>query len=134
MMGEWIHSKVYVYLTNVYLTKTINFSASMYGSAPKPVLSPASPLEGAAVLGVIVELRHPLLEQVPHLTALQIRHGQLVLGVDKGLQGEHAADVGIMTDPQGRGLFMLTGVPQRQHIVYSLLTPLTFVVVSQNVI
>lgn len=59
------------------------------GLAPVAAASPAPPLEGAAVLGVVVELRHPLLEQVAHLAALQVGHGQLVLSVDKSLQGDN---------------------------------------------
>jgi len=63
-------------------------SAVTYGSCTVPTASPAPPLEGAAVLGVVIELRHPLLEQVAHLTALQVGHGQLVLSGDKSLQGD----------------------------------------------
>lgn len=58
----------------------------MYGlKSPSFILSPAPPLEGAAVFGVVVELRHALLEQVPHLTALQVGQRQLVLSIDKSL-------------------------------------------------
>lgn len=52
------------------------------------VASPAPPLEGTAVLGVVIQLSHALLEKVSHLTALQIRQRQLVLSADKGLVRE----------------------------------------------
>lgn len=51
--------------------------------------SPAPPLEGTTVLGVVVQLRHALLEQVSHLAALQKWQRQLVLSTDKGLVGEN---------------------------------------------
>lgn len=64
--------------------------------------SPVAPFEGTAVLGVVVQLGHPLLEQVSHLTALQVGQGQLVLSGDKRLVEEHME---------------IKKVPQRLHSV-----------------
>lgn len=47
--------------------------------------SPAPPFERTAVLGVVVQLRHALLEQVSDLALLQIGQRQLILGCDKSL-------------------------------------------------
>lgn len=47
--------------------------------------SPAPPFERAAVLGVVVQLRHALLEQVSDLALLQKGQRQLILGCDKSL-------------------------------------------------
>lgn len=49
-------------------------------------VSPAPPLERAAVLGVVIQLSHAFLEQFPDGGAFEEWHSQLVLRVHKVLE------------------------------------------------